>query len=90
MASYLFRLEPGTKALIEESLRCLGDVAVERVRDELSLILETTRAGLITGRYQTRFGHEFNPAGGAQGLPLTETTIANRLKANGEVEKNPG
>jgi arylsulfatase A-like enzyme len=25
-----------------------------------------TRAGLLTGRYQTRFGHEFNPgAGGA-------------------------
>jgi arylsulfatase A-like enzyme len=22
-----------------------------------------TRAGLLTGRYQTRFGHEFNPAG---------------------------
>jgi arylsulfatase A-like enzyme len=25
-----------------------------------------TRAGLLTGRYQTRFGHEFNP-GGAPG-----------------------
>jgi arylsulfatase A-like enzyme len=23
-----------------------------------------TRAGLLTGRYQTRFGHEFNPGGG--------------------------
>src|SRR6266567_4454120 len=22
-----------------------------------------TRAGLLTGRYQTRFGHEFNPGG---------------------------
>lgn len=41
-----------------------------------------TRAGLMTGRYQTRFGHEFNPTG-AQGLPLTETTIADRLKAAG-------
>jgi arylsulfatase A-like enzyme len=67
-----------------------------------------TRAGLLTGRYQTRFGHEFNPGGGkpaggqaaakgknpiaqsdeeAQsrndriGLPLSETTIADRLKA---------
>ena len=47
MASYLFRLEPGTNALIKESVRCLGDVAVERVRDELSLILEGPRAGLI-------------------------------------------
>lgn len=49
-----------------------------------------TRAGLLTGRYQTRFGHEFNgggPAGatGNQkfGLPLTETTMADRLKKLG-------
>lgn len=42
-----------------------------------------TRAGLLTGRYQTRFGHEFNPGGGNQGLPLHETTIADRLKAAG-------
>jgi len=44
-----------------------------------------TRAGLMTGRYQTRFGHEFNPGGGSSGLPLTERTIANRLKAAGYV-----
>lgn len=43
-----------------------------------------SRAGLMTGRYQTRFGHEFNPGKG-QGLPLTETTIADRLKAAGYV-----
>jgi len=43
-----------------------------------------TRAGLMTGRYQTRFGHEFNPTG-ASGLPLTERTIADRLKAAGYV-----
>jgi arylsulfatase A-like enzyme len=43
-----------------------------------------TRAGLMTGRYQTRFGHEFNPSGG-NGLPLTERTIADRLKAAGYV-----
>ncbi len=43
-----------------------------------------TRAGLLTGRYQQRFGHEFNPTG-AQGLPLTETTIADRLKAAGYI-----
>lgn len=41
-----------------------------------------TRAGLMTGRYQTRFGHEFNPGGNREiaGLPLTETTIAQRMK----------
>ena len=46
-----------------------------------------TRAGLLTGRYQTRFGHEFNPGGGEsateKGLPLSETTIADRLKSAG-------
>jgi arylsulfatase A-like enzyme len=41
-----------------------------------------TRAGLITGRYQQRFGHEFNPAGG-QGLPTTETTLPDRLRSAG-------
>src|SRR5262245_13581668 len=46
-----------------------------------------TRAGLLTGRYQTRFGHEFNPGpkGPDSGLPLTETTLADRLKAAGYV-----
>jgi arylsulfatase A-like enzyme len=42
------------------------------------------RAGLLTGRYPTRFGHEFNgggPSGGKDfGLPVTERTLANRLK----------
>src|SRR5262249_19343137 len=43
-----------------------------------------TRAGLLTGRYQTRFGHEFNPGAGPNlGLPLSETTIADRFGANG-------
>lgn len=47
-----------------------------------------TRAALLTGRYQQRFGHEFNPgpiqtADPDFGLPLSETTIADRLKANG-------
>jgi arylsulfatase A-like enzyme len=47
-----------------------------------------TRAGLMTGRYQQRFGHEFNP-GPAQaapvtfGLPLQEKTIGDRFKALG-------
>src|SRR5262245_10157693 len=49
-----------------------------------------SRAGLMTGRYPTRFGHEFNEGPGMDaaarkkfGLPLTETTIANRLKGLG-------
>ena len=47
-----------------------------------------TRAGLMTGRYQQRFGHEFNPGPAASapktfGLSLNETTIANHLKTAG-------
>jgi len=45
-----------------------------------------TRAGLMTGRYQQRFGHEFNPGPNPSeqfGLPLTEVTLADKLKAAG-------
>lgn len=42
-----------------------------------------TRAGLLTGRYQQRFGHEFNPSGSGNGLPVSESTLADRLKAAG-------
>jgi Sulfatase len=40
-----------------------------------------SRAGLLTGRYQTRFGHEMNVVGSrnnspGMGLPLSEKTIA--------------
>src|SRR5207247_698157 len=55
-----------------------------------------SRAGLLTRRYQTRFGHEFNPHVGAEaklGLPLDQTTIANLLRragyANGPVGQWP-
>ena len=44
-----------------------------------------TRAGFMTGRYQQRFGHEFNPGPAESavknfGLSLNEKTIANYLK----------
>jgi arylsulfatase A-like enzyme len=42
-----------------------------------------TRAGLMAGRYQTRFGHEFNNGGLGGGLPVTETTLADHLKSAG-------
>lgn len=42
-----------------------------------------TRAGLLTGRFQQRFGHEFNGSGKGFGLPTSETTIADRFKAAG-------
>lgn len=47
-----------------------------------------TRAGLLTGRYQQRFGHEFNPGNAARvaenfGLSLEETTLPQRLQQAG-------
>jgi arylsulfatase A-like enzyme len=46
-----------------------------------------SRSGLMTGRYQTRFGHEYNEGPrdtlDVFGLPLSETTLAQRLKALG-------
>ncbi len=47
-----------------------------------------SRAALLTGRYQTRFGFEFNPIGAKNaapgvGLPVGEKTIADRLRDAG-------
>jgi arylsulfatase A-like enzyme len=49
-----------------------------------------SRAGFMTGRYQTRFGYEFNPIGAQNedpeaGLPVRERTIADELVDAGYV-----
>ena len=49
-----------------------------------------SRAGLLTGRYPTRFGHEYNPTGAGNedpeaGLPKLEWTIADILQDSGYV-----
>ena len=50
-------------------------------------ICAPSRAGLMTGRYQSRFGFDRNPnndpADPLGGLPLSETTIAEALKSAG-------
>ncbi len=49
-------------------------------------VCSPTRAGLLTGRYQNRFGHEFNipPVySESNGLPLTETTLADVMREGG-------
>ena len=51
-----------------------------------------SRAGLLTGRYQQRFGHECNPepdttwnGDDTPGLPLSESTLADTLREAGYV-----
>ena len=51
-------------------------------------VCSPSRAGLLTGRYQQRFGHELNLGDGRSrdpvlGLPVSETTLAQRLKDAG-------
>jgi arylsulfatase A-like enzyme len=74
---------PNIDSLARHGIRCTdGYVA--------SPYCSPSRAGLLTGRYPQRFGHEFNltptrPRKGSPdvGLPLTQTTLADRLKAEG-------
>lgn len=47
-------------------------------------VCSPSRAGFITGRYQQRFGHEFNPRWQSEdGLPLSQPTMADALRAAG-------
>ncbi len=72
---------PRIDALAHESVRCTNGYVS-------GPYCSPTRAGLLTGRYQQRFGHEFNPqylfqGGAGQGLSPREVTIADRLKGAG-------
>jgi arylsulfatase A-like enzyme len=67
---------PNIDALADAGVRCTnGYVSAP--------YCSPSRAGMLTGRSQTRFGHEFNPSGEHAGLPLDEVTLADRLKAAG-------
>jgi arylsulfatase A-like enzyme len=46
-------------------------------------VCSPSRAGLLTGRYQQRFGHESNSPPADMGMDTTEVTIADALGQNG-------
>ena len=61
---------------------------IQRIADEgilftagyvTSPVCSPSRAGLLTGRYQQRFGHEFLPSKDTYGLPASETTLADAM-----------
>jgi arylsulfatase A-like enzyme/predicted dienelactone hydrolase len=71
---------PNLDALARGGVRCTNGYAS-------CPVCAPTRAGIMTGRYQQRFGLEFNPGpgttAGEPGLPLTEITLAEALRDRG-------
>jgi arylsulfatase A-like enzyme len=71
---------PHLDALALQSTRCTNGYVTHP-------FCSPTRAGLLTGRYQQRFGHENNPAwlpdNTVAGLPISETTLPQVLKHSG-------
>jgi arylsulfatase A-like enzyme len=69
------RLTPHIDRLAADGVRCLRAYAT-------AATCSPSRAAILTGRYQQRFGHEFNPqhkANKGQGLSAGEVTLARRL-----------
>ena len=77
----------GGKAVPTPSLDALAASGVRCTNGYVSApYCSPSRAGFLTGRYQTQFGHEFNPHTGDEaklGLPLDQRTIADQLRSAG-------
>jgi len=73
---------PNLDALAKEGVRCTQGYVSHP-------FCSPTRAGLMTGRYQQRFGHENNPKydpnDAVAGLPVSEITVADVLSRLGYV-----
>ena len=74
---------PNIDSLAKSGIRCTNGYVS-------GVVCAPSRAGLMTGRYQNRFGFEHNIVGAAEyynadhiGLPVDEVTIADRLKELG-------
>ncbi|GMW03794.1 MAG: sulfatase [Candidatus Hydrogenedentota bacterium] len=78
----------GCKDIATPQIDAIANAGVRFTHGYVSCpVCSPTRAGLLTGRYQQRFGHEFNPGPNADrstfGLPTSEVTLANLLKSAG-------
>jgi len=73
---------PNLDTLAKSGLRCTSGYVTHP-------FCSPSRAGLLTGRYQQRFGHENNPAwlpeSTVAGLPVSQTTLPQVLKSAGYV-----
>jgi arylsulfatase A-like enzyme len=73
---------PNLDRLAREGLRCTSGYVSHS-------FCSPSRAGLLTGRYQQRFGHEtnpfYNPHDHREGLPVSETLLPAFLKPAGYV-----
>ena len=70
---------PHLDALAQSGVRCSAGYVT-------APYCSPSRAGFLTGKSQTRFGHEFNPHDGPEeilGLPLNQRTLADVLSAAG-------
>ena len=74
---------PNIDSLAQSGIRCSNGYVS-------GVVCAPSRAGLMTGRYQNRFGFEHNIVGAADyyngdqiGLPVEETTMADQLKQLG-------
>ena len=91
-SQHLSALGPGVPATTDLHTPNLDSLATNGVRFlngyVTSPICSPSRAGLMTGRYQQRFGYEMNPGPLLEydpvfGLPLTECTLGDRMKSLG-------
>lgn len=77
----------GSKSIQTPRIDSIGKSGVRFTNGYVSgTVCSPSRAGLLTGRYQQRFGHEFNipPAySETNGLPLSETLLPAVLKPAG-------
>ena len=81
----------GNKEIPTPHIDSLADGGVRMTQGYVTAAYcSASRAGLLTGRYQTRFGYEFNPIGAQNedptaGLPTSERTLADVLVNAGYV-----